>query len=242
MLEVEGGTRGVVHADPAPRERATRSSTRTRCTAGARWRELFGRSVEALSRRTTARTPPAAASCCTSTAVVRAEPSRRGLRRDVRGVARAARGWRRRYAGWPALQKLEYVDELMARDRAASGRASATRAQPIRSPTLAQDAARALRREARAATRSSYPDDLRPRPAAALLRRSAAPRPAPSARRRSCAATAREIRRARRALDRRVPVHDRPGAEGHDRPRARAASCASVGPTSAADDWSSRRC
>ena len=46
-------------------------------------------------------------------ALVRAESSRRGLCRNVRAVADANANWKQRYAGWPALKKLEYMDALM---------------------------------------------------------------------------------------------------------------------------------
>jgi hypothetical protein len=42
--------------------------------------------------------------------VVRAEPSRRGLRRDVRRVADAEQRMAAAVRGWPALRKLEYMD------------------------------------------------------------------------------------------------------------------------------------
>jgi hypothetical protein len=45
--------------------------------------------------------------------VVRAEPSGRGFRRDVRRVAASAARLAARYADWPALKKLEYMDRLM---------------------------------------------------------------------------------------------------------------------------------
>ena len=52
--------------------------------------------------------------CPASSAVVRAEPSGRGFRRNLRGVAAAAFELADALcAGWPALKKLEYVDELM---------------------------------------------------------------------------------------------------------------------------------
>ena len=63
--------------------------------------------------------------------------------------------WRTRYAGWPALKKLEYVDELMERNRreAAAGHdagacRSAARAQP--------DARRPLPERSRRSTPSSH--------------------------------------------------------------------------------------
>ncbi len=67
------------------------------------WRELFG-----PFRRPYRDALPAGAVLAPVRAphrgLVRAEASRRGLRRDLRGVAdAAARSWRKRYKGWPAL-------------------------------------------------------------------------------------------------------------------------------------------
>ena len=71
--------------------------------------------------------------------------------------------WRKRYAEWPALKKLEYVDELMARDR--RGRAAADAARRRRSvEPVTPHAWRALRPQAGASTasirRPSYDRDL----------------------------------------------------------------------------------
>ena len=80
--------------------------------------------------------------------------------------------WRRRYAGWPALKKLEYVDELMG--EIAGKRPLVTRrlnVEPL--SRLTQTLGRALREEARA-LRGRPSGDLRPGSAAALLRRSEA--------------------------------------------------------------------
>ena len=50
--------------------------------------------------------------------LVRAEPPRRGLRRDLRGVARPrTRTGAGATRGWPALRKLEYVDKRHGPDR-----------------------------------------------------------------------------------------------------------------------------
>ena len=49
--------------------------------------------------------------------LVRAEASRRRLRRDVRGVADAGLDWRREYAGWPALREARVRRPRDARDR-----------------------------------------------------------------------------------------------------------------------------
>ncbi len=95
--------------------------------------------------------------------------------------------WRKRYAGWPALKKLEYVDELMA--EIAGKKPLLTRRLQRRPAEPAHpDAGRALREEA-GALRGRPSDDLRPRSAAAsspTIRGIGARRRRP----RSCAATA----------------------------------------------------
>ncbi len=81
--------------------------------------------------------------------------------------------WRQRYAEWPgALEKLEFVDELMARDRRQPRGPDAPHGS--RSGRTAQhDAGRALRAQA-GALRRRHGYALRPRPAAHLLQRDAA--------------------------------------------------------------------
>ena len=212
MLEVEGGTpewcmRILRHEAGHAIDNAFRLRRRRQR------RELFGsprRAVsgvlhaEAVQQELRAPSRP----------VVRAEPSRRGLRGDVRGVADArARDWRARYADWPALKKLEYMDALM--QSLAGEQPLVTSRQTRRSAAApAQDAAPALRQK-----RAHYGVDsplLRPRPAPPLLRRArgsrqhdrrAVPRPA----------SARRAPPHGGALDRRLSVHDRPGARRHDR-------------------------
>ena len=193
---------------------ATRSSTPTSCTAAARWQRLFGNSSTALPQGL----PPEPGEPALRPApapLVRAEPSRRGLRRDLRGLAQPRSDWRRRYAGWPALKKLEYVDELMAELGAAK---PVVPAAPQVDPVCA--ARKTLREHyADAATQYTinYPDTYD-----RDLRRifSDAPRAPRSASRRrpSCAATAREIRRIvarwtgeyQFTLDQVLQRHDRP--------------------------------
>ena len=75
--------------------------------------------------------------------------------------------WRARYADWPALKKLEYMDALMAGDR----RQADDRAAPVEGRAAAgaaQDAARALRAQA-PPLRRRVPELLRSRSAEALL-------------------------------------------------------------------------
>ena len=112
MLEVEGGTpewfmklirheaaHAYAYAYQLPRKK--------------KWQQTFGRT----SRRGDAGFLSAATVQPqlrrASRRLVRAEPSGRRFRRDLRGLADAGLDWRKRYDGWKALQKLEYVDELM---------------------------------------------------------------------------------------------------------------------------------
>ena len=64
-------------------------------------------------RRSTGRVPTAGVLRGASRRLVCAEPSRRGFRGDLRRLAHAGPGLARALPGWKALQKLEYVDELM---------------------------------------------------------------------------------------------------------------------------------
>jgi len=130
MLEVEGGTRGeclrilrheaghaIQHAYGLHRRR--------------RWRELFGRSGDPYPSH------------------YRPNPNSRHFVRHLRlwyaqahpaedfaetfaVWLRPAYDWRQRYAGWPALAKLEYVDELMAEIAPTSpGRISRRTVEPL---------------------------------------------------------------------------------------------------------------
>ena len=150
--------------------------------------------------------------------LVRAEPSGRGLRGDLRGLARprlrlapsATRAGRRcassststrSCASWPAVPQT--VQTRRTVDPA------------VPDP---QDAARALSREA-AALRARPPQGLRRGPAAAVLRRPPATRTGPP-RPPSSPATA-GAPAAGGALDGGLPVHDRPAS-------SRASSCAAA--------------
>ena len=126
--------------------------------------------------------------------------------------------WRTRYADWPALKKLEYVDELMeeiAGEAPVADPAGASR--PLNE--LSTDAGRALQEQAGASTPSSRRSIYDRDSAAHVLRRSAAQRsqPASSFLRRNRA----DIRKLVAQLDRRVPAHARRGARRHDRPLPR---------------------
>ena len=132
--------------------------------------------------------------------------------------------WRKRYAGWPALKKLEYVDELMReigrRSRPRRARAARRRSAPLLRKTLREHyrekrqryGVDSLRRVRSAICARLFSDARRRSPAIP----SAADVPA-----RACAAAPSQGGE----LDRRVPVHHRPGARRHDRalPRARPA-------------------
>ena len=109
-----------------------------RCAAGAR-----ASSSSARRRRptpsTTRRSPYSKQLRAAPRPLVRAEPSRRGLRRDLRRVADAAtRSGGRATPDWPALKKLEYVDALMRE----IGRAAAARRQPPRASIRCRGSAR----------------------------------------------------------------------------------------------------
>ncbi|HEX6640571.1 MAG TPA: putative zinc-binding metallopeptidase [Thermoanaerobaculia bacterium] len=65
-------------------------------------------------------------------------------------------GWRKRYADWPALQKLEYVDELLERLRGEPPR-NRTRLKPESVPTLAMTL-REYYADKRERYQASYPD------------------------------------------------------------------------------------
>jgi hypothetical protein len=75
-------------------------------------RELFG-STASRTRSSTHRAPTARASSSTSTAGTRRRIPTRTSPRRSRSGSRPSPNWRERYADWPALRKLEYVDELM---------------------------------------------------------------------------------------------------------------------------------
>ena len=161
--------------------------------------------------------------------VVRAEPSRRGLRRDLRGVADAG------VELASALCRLAGDQEAGVHGRAdaAAARQAAAGRRRERGRSAARACAQTLRaalRRKRAALRRRSPGVLRSRPAAAVLRRPGA-RTTVRPPRSSSAAHRRERPPDGRGLDRHLPVHDRPGARGHDRalPRAEAAPRAARG-------------
>src|SRR3990172_7461908 len=149
--------------------------------------------------------------------VVRAEPPRRGLRRDVRRLADprlAVAGAARRRAGAKEAGIHGRAD-ARAGGRDSPGDRGRTRGPAAGAPPLA---ARALPAQARA-LRPRPPGLLRSRPQTTLLRRARVRVP-------PAGGGLFEAHPPRGAppggeLDRRLPVHDRPGARGDDRPLSR---------------------
>ena len=146
----------MVPADPAPRSRDMRSTTPTSCGSGVDGSRSSGRPYKAYPQFYDAQAVqqelrPAPGQ------LVRAEPSRRRLRRDVCGVAHARPEWRERYVG------LAGAEEARIHGRADEGHrrqadAGATRVGTVDPlPKIAQDAARALRAQA-PSLRVDHPD------------------------------------------------------------------------------------
>ena len=77
--------------------------------------------------------------------------------------------WRTRYAGWPALKKLEYVDGLMA--EIAGKRPTLTHREKV-DPLGSSPDTRRLLQEKAGALRRRHAENLRPRSAAVVLGRS----------------------------------------------------------------------
>ena len=130
--------------------------------------------------------------------------------------------WEQRYAGWPALKKLEYIDQLMRSAGGDSRPPSIGRSEVEPLASLRQTLRQHYRRKRRhygVDHPAFYDRDLRrlfsdaPEFAGEHHRR-AVPR-----------ADAAAAPAARRQLDGHLPVHDRPGARGHHPavPRAEAA-------------------
>ena len=122
--------------------------------------------------------------------------------------------WRQRYAGWPALRKLEYMDRLMGIAAAACRRAWTIRSKSIRCRSLRKT----LRQHYRTKRRHygvDYPNFYD-----RDLRRIFSDAPAVHAANPTAAQFIARIRRPVRTgggrLDRHLPVHDRSGARRHD--------------------------
>ena len=141
IMEVEGGTRreclrimrhemghAVQHAYRLHRRR--------------RWQRQFGPSSRAIP--TLYRPNPASRDFVQHLRLATRRPPGRGLRRDLRGVAAAALGLAATLRGWPALKKLEYVDELMAEIARRAAGAYAAASGSTRSSRLSTHARRAL--------------------------------------------------------------------------------------------------
>ena len=126
--------------------------------------------------------------------------------------------WQRRYAGWPALAKLEYMDTLMRQLRGKKALVdSEEEVDPLRK--LRHTLRRYYRRKRRhhgIDHPKFYDRELR-----RLVLGCAG-----ACRQHDGRAVSRQDAPAgpprRRELDRHLPVHDRPGARGHDRPLPRA--------------------
>src|SRR5690606_15863840 len=150
-------------------------------------------------------------------ALLRPEPSRRGLRRDLRRLAPSPL----RLA--EAVRGVAGVAEARVRGRADGRAARPHRAGPPPADggaalLGADDAGRALPAQARV-VRAGLPDQLRPRAAAALLRQPAAP-PARGGLGVPPAVPPRDPPPGG-ALDRGIPAYPGPGADRHDRPLPR---------------------
>ncbi len=211
IIDVEGGTHAGMHAHPSPRGRprdAALLCAAPRSPLAAPVRPFIDSLSELLSARSgQPEFRPASA------ALVRAKPSGRGFRRDLRGVADAALELAQ------ALRGLAGVEEAAIRGRADGGdrqaQAGADAADRGRAAALApHHARRALPEEARALF-GRCAARLRPRSAAHLLQQSAAPAFAaggglhpPPPRRHPPAGV---------EMDRRVSAHARPGARRDDR-------------------------
>ena len=130
--------------------------------------------------------------------------------------------WRQRYAGWPALQKLEYMDALMRSLRGTPPRVdNPEEVDPL--PRL-RKTLRQHYRDKRRHYGVDYPNFYD-----RDLRRLFSDAPEFSGNLTAAqfiARIRRPVRRVVAELDRHLPVHDRPGARGHDRalPRAEAAA------------------
>ena len=132
----------VVPAHPAPRG-GPRDRERLPPAPRRRRQAPLRPHLACRTRSSTRRGPTARATSSTSTPGTRRAIPTRTSRRRSRSGSRRARTGATRYAGWPALRKLEYVDELMARARA--GRA-AGRVAPQRSDAALARCASTLRK------------------------------------------------------------------------------------------------
>ena len=237
MLEVEGGTHDwcvkiLRHEAGHAIDNAYQLQRRRKRL------KLFGPSSARVSRVLHAEALLARASSCTSTpGTRRAIPTRTSPRRSRCGSSPHSQ-WRERYADWPALKKLEYMDELM-QELAGHPPRRVSRRKLAPLPSLKKTLRQHYDRK-RAHYGYEYPNfydrDLRRlfteaadgaqgQPAGHAL-----PRPHPQGR-----------LPPRLALDRRVPLHHRPRLRGHDRALPRAEPAAGQAPRRR-PRWSSRFC
>ena len=147
ILEVEGGTWSECMGFSGMRP-AMSCSMRISFIAAAAGSNCSARRRSAI-RAITGRIPPAAITSSICGCGTRKAIPTRILPRPSRCGCGRARNWRTRYVGWPALKKLEYVDELMG--EIAGKRPLLTHREKVDPLSkLNADARRLLQEEARA--------------------------------------------------------------------------------------------
>ena len=238
MLEVEGGDPEIVPEDPAPRGRPRdrqRVSAAPPADAAPALRppdDAVPRVLHAEAVQQELRPAPRS--------LVRAEPSRRGLRRDVRGLARSAVDVGdavRRLAGAAQARIHGSAD---ARARAHERRRVTSKREVDPLPRLRKTLARALPQEARA-LRARPSRLLRERPAEPVLRRAGVREEPVGGPLR--AAHPQGGPQHRGQLHRQLPVHDRSAAREDHRalPRAEPAAHRHPRRPPRSTSWSSSR-
>ena len=121
MLEVEGGTDDVVHEDPAPRGRPRHRQRVPRCSGGA---SASGSSAATRCPiRSTTRPKPYSKSYVLHLDMwyAQSHPAEDFAETFAVWLTPDA-DWRQRYQDWPALKKLEYMEELMRGPRGQGAR------------------------------------------------------------------------------------------------------------------------
>ena len=212
IIDVEGGTRARMHAHPAPRGRS-RDAARLRAAPPPPLAATVRPFVDALSAAIIGPTRRAGITSSICGCGTRRAIPDEDFAETFAVWLTPRSNWRKRYEGWPALKKLEYVDELMAEiARQKPKLTRRTEVDPLRKlrTTLAEH----YQQEA-AALLGRCAAHLRPRSAAHLLEQSAAPafaaggglHPAPP----------RRLPAAGVEMDRRIPAHARSGARRDDR-------------------------
>ena len=217
MLEVEGGTHDwcvkiLRHEAGHAIDNAYHLQRRRKR------RELFG-AVDGAIPSTTRPSRTARASSCTSTpGTRRAIPTRTSPRRSRSGSTRSS-NWRERYAGWPALKKLEYMDELM-KELAGHPPRRVSRRKLAPLPSIKKTLRAALRPQARPLRRTSTrTSTIAISGGCSPIRRGAQGQPAGDTfPRQDPQARAAGASRAGPA----IPLHHRPCLRGHDPPLPRA--------------------